>query len=38
MVRGVGALGYDAAGVGAANGVGAAAGVGADFHRANKLQ
>lgn len=37
MVRGVGALEYDAAGVGAANGVGAAAGVGADFDRANKL-
>ena len=32
IVRGVVALGYDAAGVGAANGVGAAAaGVGADF-------
>ena len=31
MVRGVGALEYDAVGVGAANGVGAAAGVGAPY-------
>lgn len=38
MVRGVGALEYDAAGVGAANGVGAAAGVGADFCQTNKPQ